>query len=271
MESPVGRSMPTDFEQELLLGPDDRLAEAQSLKPAGPSAKKYNFQRWRKVLLQISTVVNIVFLLVNLCLFIGLLKRSYKSSAHHSPLYSPAQGAVVFESRPVDGLAEGSIYAGYPNSESDAAWNALMEGINLKILPEEMSQLDQGSLELKDGTGYLGTLGVYHELHCIKRIRRWIYRDYYYPNATDDEYNERMTHAEHCLEFIRQAAMCHGDITVTSFKWLHDRDGHVIEPTTKEGALHQCVRWDTLSGWAKSRRVDLFDPNLLVPENAKGH
>lgn len=63
--------------------------------------------------------------------------------------------------------------------------------------------------------------------------------------------------------------MCHGDITVTSFKWLHDARGHVIEPTTKEGALHQCVKWEGISGWAQKRRVNLFDPKLLVPEG--GH
>lgn len=72
---------------------------------------------------------------------------------------------------------------------------------------------------------------------------------------------------EHCLEFVRQAAMCHGDVTATSFKWLHDSQGHVIEPTTKEGALHKCVKWDSISRWTKSRRIDLFDPNLFAPEH----
>lgn len=64
--------------------------------------------------------------------------------------------------------------------------------------------------------------------------------------------------------------MCHGDTTVTSFKWLHDAEGHAIEPTTKEGALHRCVKWDSIQTWARSRRVDLFDPHLLVPEHAGG-
>lgn len=34
-----------------------------------------------------------------------------------------------------------------------------------------------------------------------------------------------MTDAEHYLESLRQAAMCHSDITITSFKGLHDADG----------------------------------------------
>ena len=74
--------------------------------------------------------------------------------------------------------------------------------------------------------------------------------------------------ADHCLEFARQSAMCHGDTTMTGFKWLHDSAGRVVEPTTREGAVHQCVNWEKLSGWAQERRVNLFDPKLLVPEGA---
>ncbi len=33
-----------------------------------------------------------------------------------------------------------------------------------------MAQLGQTSLPLADGSGSLGTLGVYHELHCIVRV-----------------------------------------------------------------------------------------------------
>ncbi|KAF2969098.1 hypothetical protein GQX73_g4495 [Xylaria multiplex] len=257
-----------DDDEELLLSSSNGLEDnTRPRQPVSSSEGRRISRRWERTIFQGTMVANIIILLVNLWLFIELMKRSSKLSIWDSTIYSPAQEAVAFESRPVDGLAEHSIYAGYPTPESDAAWNALMEGINLKIFPEEMTKLSQTSLEMRDGTGYLAVLGVYHELHCVKRLRKWFYRDYYYPNSTALEYNERMTHAEHCLEFIRQAAMCHGDITVTPFKWLHDAAGKVTEPTTQEGALHRCVRWDKLSSWAKSRRVDLFDPKLLKPED----
>ena len=72
-------------------------------------------------------------------------------------------------------------------------------------------------------------------------------------------------HPEHCIELLRQAAICKGDTSVTSFKWLRN---NTSEPTTKEGVLHRCVNWDQLSGWARERRVDLFNPGLLVREGA---
>lgn len=42
-----------------------------------------------------------------------------------------------------------------------------MQGINLKIYPDEMERLGLRSLEFRDGSGYVGGLSVYHELHCI--------------------------------------------------------------------------------------------------------
>lgn len=43
----------------------------------------------------------------------------------------------------------------------------LPTGINLMVSDEEMLQLGQTSLAMSDGSGYLATLGVYHELHCV--------------------------------------------------------------------------------------------------------
>ncbi len=71
---------------------------------------------------------------------------------------------------------------------------------------------------------------------------------------------------EHCLEMLRQSVMCHGDVGVIPFEWLHDPERHTYEPTTQKGALHTCVRWDKLNHWAVSRRVDLFDSSLLALE-----
>ncbi|KAI0465719.1 hypothetical protein F4859DRAFT_500059 [Xylaria cf. heliscus] len=253
-------------EEEFLLFPD-RLEAIHSWMPTDSWMKGCIHSICNNSVFRGTIAVHIILFLINISLAAQLASRASQPPVCDMGIYSPAQPAIVFENRSVDGITEGSIYAGYPSRESEMAWNALMEGTNIKIYPEEMSKLNQVSLEMKDRTGYLGVLGVYHELHCIKRIRKWFYRDYYYPNATTLEYHERMTHAEHCIEFIRQSAMCHGDTTVTPFKWLHDADGKVIEPTTKEGVLHRCVNWDRLSDWAKSRRVDLFDQNLLMLED----
>jgi hypothetical protein len=37
----------------------------------------------------------------------------------------------------------------------------------MKITPHELRMLRYTSLEMQDGSGYLATLGVYHEIHCV--------------------------------------------------------------------------------------------------------
>jgi hypothetical protein len=41
---------------------------------------------------------------------------------------APVEKVIEYETRPVDGLAEGSIYSGYPRPESESAWKNLMDG-----------------------------------------------------------------------------------------------------------------------------------------------
>ena len=43
----------------------------------------------------------------------------------------------------------------------------IMQDINIRISNKEMKRLKQTSLKFADGSGQLGTLGVYHELHCL--------------------------------------------------------------------------------------------------------
>ncbi|KAI1208031.1 uncharacterized protein F4807DRAFT_468908 [Annulohypoxylon truncatum] len=211
-----------------------------------------------------------IFFLFYTSIFLAFfIAESRKPCSNVSLLWSPAQDIVEWETRIIDAIPGSTPYTGYPNSVSDAAWADLLKGISLKILPEEMERLGYTSLALKDGSGFVGSLGVYHELHCIKRVRKMIYWNYYYPNMTTDEWHHQMGHIEHCLEQIRQSAICHGDVNVIPFSWLQDDEHQIPLPTMQFGSLHQCIKWDKLDAWAKERRLDLFDKELLVPANSK--
>ncbi|KAI1362291.1 hypothetical protein F5Y08DRAFT_341837 [Xylaria arbuscula] len=206
----------------------------------------------------------IAFTLYTVVFIVYINDRNQDLSSCDSPFYSPAKSAVNYRIETVDGLPD-SIFTGSPNASSDAAWAELLTGSNIVIYPEEAQIMGFESLELRDRPGFVGSLTVYHELHCIKLIRHWFYHEYYYPNQTKAEHDEALGHVEHCLETLRLSAMCHGDITVRPFEWLRDDIGQVIGPTVKAGALHQCVDWDKLSAWSLSRRLDLSSPDLLVP------
>jgi hypothetical protein len=66
--------------------------------------------------------------------------------------------------------------------------------------------------------------------------------------------------------------MCRGDISLIPSVWEYDvregGTGELIGPSIRDGrALHRCVKWDKLQDWAKSRRLNLADENLLLPDS----
>jgi hypothetical protein len=82
----------------------------------------------------------------------------------------------------------------------------------IKLSAQELAHLGEPSIALKDGSGYLAEMAVFHELHCIvspsdqcraigvfslkvqKRIRRHLHLDYYYGNMTADEEQREAKH-----------------------------------------------------------------------------
>ena len=73
---------------------------------------------------------------------------------------------------------------------------------------------------------------------------------------------------------LRLSSMCRGDVSVIPSVWEYDvregGSGELLGPSIRDGrALHRCVKWDKLHEWAKSRRLDLSDPTLLVPKSER--
>jgi hypothetical protein len=49
-------------------------------------------------------------------------------------------------------------------------------------------------VQLPDGD-YLGTLNVFHDLHCLRRVTRLLYADHYFPNITAEDRELNILHA----------------------------------------------------------------------------
>ena len=148
---------------------------------------------------------------------------------------------------------------------------------------DELLASNQTSVALPNG-GFMAWLGVSHELHCIvrtspfqgqkrklmprkKMLRQWNYRGYYYPNISEQDSIREDVHAgrsselnavlaayvypDHCLEVLRSAAMCHGDTTLTTFRW------DVKEKPMLNTKLvpHKCVDWDQMTSSTAQRKV----------------
>ncbi|KAH0848492.1 hypothetical protein FOPE_02670 [Fonsecaea pedrosoi] len=82
---------------------------------------------------------------------------------------------------------------------------------------ETVVELDQDN-----GGGFMGTLEVFHQLHCLNVLRKWTYWDHYVD--TDPFFqtraDHRREHADHCIDVLRQALMCKSDLGLILFHWV---------------------------------------------------
>ena len=117
---------------------------------------------------------------------------------------------------------------------------------------------NEATIPFRDNSGYIAELALYHELHCVKRIRRHLHAEYYYPNMTADELRLEGPHIDHCLEYWREAAMCRGDTTLSAFRWGEDG-----LPYSTVWSTHECVDFERLDEWARARMVDMSDYEML--------
>ncbi|KAH9986166.1 KR domain-containing protein [Xylariaceae sp. FL0662B] len=82
---------------------------------------------------------------------------------------------------------QSSVYSGYPTSEKERAWDSLLSPMYFAASREELQkagEFQENGTKLPSG-GYLAMIGVYHELHCLKALRLYLYRDKYYHNLTE--------------------------------------------------------------------------------------
>ncbi|KAF7918841.1 uncharacterized protein EAE98_009619 [Botrytis deweyae] len=159
-----------------------------------------------------------------------------------------------------------SPYAGPPSESVDQAWHDLLKDMNIRVTAEELEKRNQKSISLPEGGGHMVWIGAHHQLHCIKMLRRWNYRDHYYPNITDPTIEHWDIHADHCFDILRSAVMCQGDTTLTTFGWekLSKPQPHV-KPTE-----HRCVDWDALMGSLADRVVGEEEMAALVNPRLEG-
>ncbi|KAI1387571.1 uncharacterized protein F4822DRAFT_406959 [Hypoxylon trugodes] len=178
--------------------------------------------------------------------------------------YSPATSSISYERRVLwRSIGPENVYTGKPRKELDEAWAELIKPMAIKISSSELALLGESSIAFEDGSGYLAEMAVFHELHCIKRLRRHLHLNYYYGNMTADEADLESKHIDHCLEYWREAAICRGDPSLATFVWQEGK------PFSKVHSTHECVDWIKLRQWAESRMVEASDPSIFSHARSK--
>ncbi|KAG8163786.1 hypothetical protein KVR01_007083 [Diaporthe batatas] len=190
---------------------------------------------------------------------IKILQR-YKS-------WSPIQSSVEYEinAEHATDHRKFSKYSGPPREELEHAWGALIRPLYFNASYEELRRGGESleNLAAVKGGGYAATIGVYHELHCLRQLRFYLFRDKYYPNLTLAQDLYLHGHLDHCLETLRLTIMCHGNTGLYSFAW---DDPNAPQPATKSNSRSVCAKWSSIEEWAISRT-----PHEWILEGKEGH
>ncbi|KAF2475361.1 uncharacterized protein BDR25DRAFT_340146 [Lindgomyces ingoldianus] len=200
--------------------------------------------------------VTIHFLL--LCCFavaVSLATESLRNSLPYTifPELQSLQYTVKFEH--ATNHTQYSAYSGPPNDVNAVAWEALIEPLELQhagIRPET-------AVKVKDG-GFIAALGVYHELHCLNKLRYFLYDRFSMPNVTQTALDYWTDHLDHCIEVLRISLMCTADLSLYTFSWPDDPDAIFLN--AHSNSPRKCVKWEQLERWSTKRKISL-SPVLL--------
>ncbi|KAL8243965.1 hypothetical protein R6Q59_010223 [Mikania micrantha] len=177
------------------------------------------------------------------------------------PTYSPAQSAVrLVNEVSISGFGhERSPYSGKPNDANNAAWEYLYDFGLSRIPIESAAKLVNRTVPIPGDPGYyIVSLDVFHELHCLNKIRQLIWRG----EPDPDDPAMQMEHIDHCIDMLRQNIMCSSDITPFPFIWNKE-----LQRSRPVGKIQRtCRDFEAVRRWAMENRVHGWDPTIRVED-----
>ncbi|PMD61028.1 uncharacterized protein K444DRAFT_720792, partial [Hyaloscypha bicolor E] len=172
-------------------------------------------------------------------------------------LPAPASDIVEYEDRIFTTGFHGdrTVYQGRPNPENLASWTRLTTAGIVKLDEQEAKRLPNKTAQVSGEPGsYIASLEMFHQLHCLNQLRL-VYFDETKDMSTDDKIKVGL-HIDHCVDYLRQAIMCHGDIEMITFDW--DENKEYYPPNYN--VVHRCRKFEPIERWALDRQVQDLIP-----------
>lgn len=140
-------------------------------------------------------------------------------------------------------------YSSPNDTEADALWDAISPAHGHIAVDhkwaKEHNWRESMSVPGTNGTKGLYLLESYHQLHCLRIVRKVLLQ---LVNGSPPSYP--IQHARHCLDYFRQFVMCHADNTP-----LYTIGDH----TAGNGQIHLCRDWDALRDYATESSACFHD------------
>ncbi|CAK1356547.1 uncharacterized protein RHO25_012310 [Cercospora beticola] len=152
-----------------------------------------------------------------------------------------------------DGSDPDTAFESRPNEKNDAAWHHILNVGMIAITEEENARLPNGgsSRVRNDPEHRVVLLSLFHQLHCLKYLRDLIY-DFDEGAVIPGARNEyQLMHGDHCIDYLRQVLICHGDLTPIRQHWEPSLHAYAAEQET----VHQCRDFQKIWEWAAERNT----------------
>ncbi|QPH12467.1 hypothetical protein C2857_004664 [Epichloe festucae Fl1] len=259
--------MPQSFDitsdSETLLTQFRSSAKMSSNEKLSPSSFQQNKTRWC-LFSPLSLIFHLILAATYTTLFFafwdyrGCTVANVRKTGVNA--YSPALEALRWEPRLLENALEAtSPFKGPPRSELDEAWDKLLGPSSVRVSKATLERINRTSVPLRDGSGYMAGLDVYHQLHCLRYVRRYLHQDYY--NMTKEK--NLGQHIDHCLESLRQYIMCNADVSLLTFDWIPN----FHKPWPNFRIVHECANWEAIEEWAWAHFFNGFDESLIKHPN----
>ncbi|KJX92026.1 hypothetical protein TI39_contig5958g00001 [Zymoseptoria brevis] len=147
-----------------------------------------------------------------------------------------------------------------PTDDLDKRWEDLYD-FGISSIPRWQADKLENKTEAIPGTeDYLIELDMFHQLHCLDMVRKALYPDRYEgwkwnPDGTVNIKDTNFHHWEHCIDGLRQAIQCTGDISPLRHR-INGING-ILAPDL--AARHTCRNFTKIKEWAKERQAPEYE------------
>ncbi|KAI9036335.1 uncharacterized protein KD926_002047 [Aspergillus affinis] len=159
-------------------------------------------------------------------------------------------------------------FFGEPDEKTNAAWDSLMDVRLIHLNEQQAKYLGAPTARQYNSSpgSYVGVLEVFHQLHCLNRIRLAFYTD------LKGEYGENADiirrHTYHCFDYLRQSFMCLADVNIGPVGWNATTETYIAEGD----GVRECRNFDIIHEWAKKHDVPHAPGNIdPSPEQIHRH
>ncbi|KAI0525967.1 hypothetical protein F5B22DRAFT_261893 [Xylaria bambusicola] len=157
------------------------------------------------------------------------------------------------------------IYRLPPSPEVDEAWDRITRVNLISISEDEIRKLGKDpSLTIHSprswwsepwGSGYIGQIDVFHQIHCLNMLRQGLITNYNYYWGKKYGMTPPVPfgmHLDHCLGTILENLICHADVDIVTFNWREKED----EPFPDFEVRKQCRDFDAILEWQDKMKLD---------------